>query len=89
MDTNTDSCNFIILFKGVLGRTDFRALYRFDEVSGQGVKVHGAASAPDIVTHDMVDGFFKYDSGAKEFTALRQQRHFTATTDGISLKKEF
>jgi len=35
----------------------------------------------------MVTSFFKYNSGAKEFAQI-SQKHFTATTDGIALKKE-
>ena len=36
----------------------------------------------------MVHAFYKYNSGAKEFAQI-SQRHFTATTDGIALKKEY
>ena len=51
--------NYIILFKGVLGRTDYRALYRQEydketDVDGQIVKVHGVAGAPSVITGDMV-----------------------------------
>lgn len=95
-----DSCsadqpisNFIILFKGVLGRNDYRALYKmslddFDEEAGI-EKIAGAANAPAHITADMVMTFYKYNSGSKEFATLGTSRHFTATTDGISLKKEF
>ena len=72
IDSSNEACNFIVLFKGVLGRTDYRALYRFDEAAGHGFKVHGAGSAPEIVTHEMVNGFFKYNSGAKEYAQLEQ-----------------
>ena len=33
--------------------------------------------------------FYKYNSGSKDFVTMGTQRHFTATTDGISLKKEY
>ena len=90
---DSTSANYVVLFKGVLGRTDYRALYRQDysehDEDGQIVKVHGAPGAPATISANMVDGFYKYNSGAKEFVALGKQRHFTATTDGISLKKEY
>lgn len=59
--------NYVVLFKGVLGRTDYRALYRFDELEGQAIKVHGAASAPDTITDSMINSYYKYNSGAREY----------------------
>ena len=79
--------NYIILFKGHLGRTDYRALYHNDG-DGEIVKIHGAATAPDRITGDMVQSFYKYNSGRLEFVQLGQH-DFTNTTDGISLKKEY
>ena len=89
IDESNGVCNFIVLFKGVLGRTDYRALYRFDEVEGMGTKMHGAASAPETIRAEMVANFYKYNSGSKEYMQMGQQRHLTSTTDGVSLKKEF
>ena len=51
--------------------------------------MHGAPSAPAQITVEMIMKFYKYNSGSKEFVTLGTQRHFTATTDGVSLKKEF
>ena len=83
--------NYTVLFKGVLGRTDYRALYRqeYDEHDDLGhiVKVHGAAAAPPRITANMIHTFYKYNLGAKEFVPLAQA-HLTATTDGISLRKQ-
>lgn len=88
IDARPDT-SFVVLFKGVLGRTDYRALYRQDysEHDQDGVifKVHGAPAAPQLITSDMVDSFFKYSSGSKEYMPMGQ-RNFTTTTDGISLK---
>lgn len=82
--------NYTILFKGVLGRTDYRALYRqeYDEHDDLGhiEKVHGAQGAPPKITAKMVQTFYKYSSGAKEFVPLAQA-HLTSTTDGVSLRK--
>ena len=50
--------NHTILFKGVLGRTDYRALYRqeYDEHDDLGhiAKVHGAPGAPPHITANMI-----------------------------------
>ena len=70
IDSGDATSNYIVLFKGVLGRTDYRALYRFDEVGERAVKVCGAATAPDVITDNMVNSFFKYNSGAKEYSML-------------------
>ena len=85
---STNYLNYVILFKGHLGRTDYRALYQNDGADGHIVKIHGAASAPEKISGDMVQSFFKYNSGRLEFMSLGQ-KDFTTTTDGISMKKEF
>lgn len=55
IDGSGGTHNFVILFKGVLGRTDYRALYRFEETEGHAVKVHGMSTAPETISADMVD----------------------------------
>lgn len=50
-------------------------------------KVHGAPGAPQKITAKMIQTFYKYNSGAKEFIPLKQA-HLTTTTDGISLRKK-
>ena len=67
--------NYVILFKGVLGRNDYRALYKMgldvgSEDEARIVKVHGAPGAPAQVTADMVMTLYKYNSGSKEFTTI-------------------
>ena len=68
---DSEACNYVVLFKGVLGRTDYRALYRQDyseqDQEGQIIKVHGAPGAPTVISAEMVHAFYKYNSGAKEF----------------------
>ena len=69
IDANPTS--YVVLFKGVLGRTDYRALYRQDyseqDQDGYIAKVHGAPGAPTTITANMVDKFYKYNSGGKNF----------------------
>ena len=45
MVDETDFDNYLIMFKGVLGGTGYRALYSNGSKSCQ--KIHGAATAPD------------------------------------------
>ena len=84
----THDTNYIILFKGLLGRQDYRALYRIAE-NGEITKVHGHAQAPAIVGPEMIETFWRYNSGAKEFAQLGGQKSITVTTDAVSLRKEY
>jgi len=82
-DTNYD--NYIILFKGNLGRTDYRAIYINE--NGTISKLNGPSSAPDELTADMVDKFYRYNSGQKKFMPLDGNKSFNNVTDGVALKK--
>jgi hypothetical protein len=84
-DTNYD--NYIVLFKGNLGRTDYKALYVNENETI--TKIHGPGSAPDELTAEMVDKFYRYTSGQKKFTPLDGNKSFNNVTDGIALKKTF
>jgi hypothetical protein len=78
--------NFVILFKGVLGRCDYKALYQHD-VDGEVVKILGPSTAPEFIENEMVEHYFKYNSGNKEFVNLGA-KSFSAITDAVALKKE-
>ena len=80
--------NHIILFKGVLGGKTYRALY---EHTSEGVvkKVSGAANAPQVLKPKMVDQYYKFNVGSKEFTAIGGSKSFQTITDAVSLKKEY
>lgn len=79
------SLNYIILFKGQLGRYDYRAIYRVnDEIEIQLV----CGSGPNIITSEMIDAYFRYNSGTKDFVQIGSQQ-LTMTTDAVTLKKEF
>ena len=62
----TDCPNYIILFKGIMGRNDYRGLYSHNADSTV-TKIAGPASAPDLIEDHMVATFFKYNLGQKEY----------------------
>ena len=57
-------------------------------MDGEVRKILGSSSAPDVIENDMVEHFFKYNSGNKEFVNL-ESKSFSAITDAVSLKKEY
>jgi hypothetical protein len=83
LESRPDVLNFIIVFKGNLGRKDLRALYELEE-DGTGRKVFGPSSCPDVLEASDVKMFYRYDSGAKEFKLL-QCKSFSINTDAVVL----
>jgi hypothetical protein len=86
------------MFRGNLGRTDYRALYCHEggssdggggSISGQVFKLHGPPSVPDVLEDKMIEKFFRYESGTKSFKELSGIKTFTLTTDAITLKPSY
>lgn len=81
------------MFRGNLGRSDYRALYGHDggapQISGSVVKVHGPSNIPDVLEDKMIEKFFRYESGNKAFKELTGIKSFTLTTDAVSINKQF
>ena len=79
------------MFRGNLGRSDFRALYCHEggspDISGTVCKLHGPSNIPEILEDKMIEKFFRYESGAKSFKELVGIKGFTLTTDAIQLNK--
>ena len=48
----------------------------------------GSLQAPARITAEMIDSYFRFNSGTKAFVQIAAQR-VTITTDAIALKKEF
>lgn len=82
LESRPDALNFIIVFKGNLGRKDLRALYELSE--GAVHKVFGPSNCPEEIVAADVKSFFRYDSGAKEFKML-QCKSFSINTDAVVL----
>jgi len=82
----TDFPYYLILFRGNLGRQDFRALYCHDG-SLTIYKLHGPASIPDVLEDRMVEKFFRYESSTKAFKEIEGIKTFTLTTDAVTIKQ--
>ncbi|CDW86206.1 UNKNOWN [Stylonychia lemnae] len=85
---DTDYPYYIVLFKGNIGRQDFKALYQHDGI-GLIEKIMGSAGCPDIIEDKMVEKFFRYDSGNKIFKELAGIKSISLTTDAVALHKKF
>jgi len=83
----TDYANYIILFKGTLGGKAYRALYGHN-LEGEVIKICGAPKAPPVIKKKMVDQYYKFNVGSKDFTNM-YCRDFETFTDGVSLKKDY
>jgi len=77
---------YLILFRGNLGRQDFRALYCHNG-SLTIFKLHGPPSVPDVLEDRMVEKFFRYESSSKAFKEIEGIKTFTLTTDAVTIKQ--
>eukprot|EP00347_Sterkiella_histriomuscorum_P003400 403364443 len=84
----TDYTYYIVMFRGNLGRQDYKALYSHDG-SGQAEKIHGPSTVPEVLFDHMIEKFYRYDSGNKVFKELTGIKGFTLTTDAIALHKKY
>mmetsp|Transcript_7810 Transcript_7810/g.12496 ORF Transcript_7810/g.12496 Transcript_7810/m.12496 type:complete len:115 (+) Transcript_7810:1505-1849(+) len=80
--------NFMVLFRNEKGMRglNFRALYSYNIDTGEVMRMYG--NGPTSIDESMVELFFKYDSGAKEFKPLPSKK-FSVTTDAIALFPAF
>ncbi len=83
---DSDHPYYVVMFRGNLGRQDYKALYSHDGI-GTVIKIHGPSNAPDYLEDRVIDKFFRYDSGNKVFKELTGIKSFTPTTDAVSLQK--
>eukprot|EP00736_Rhodelphis_marinus_P008941 Rmarinus@m.10645 len=75
--------HFVVLLREGKG-LPFRALYGLDPHTA--VLHHLSGLGPKSIHVEMVQDFYKYDSGAKEFKMLTS-REFNASTDAVTLLK--
>lgn len=92
----TEYPHYMIMFRGNLGRSDYRALYAHDGgqqngglISGSVYKLNGPSNIPDTLEDRMIEKFFRYESGAKAFKELTGIKGFTLTTDAVTLNKAY
>lgn len=82
---NSGEANFVIVFKGTLGRQDFAALYSHDLLHGVLVKVVGPSQYPCQILPSQIHASYRYDSSSREFRPLPQRR-LTLGTDAVSIQ---
>lgn len=69
--------HFVVLFREGL---KFRSVYEFDPESEIATRLYGIG--PKEITEKMVNTFFKYNSGGKEFSLL-ETKHLSIQVDGM------
>ncbi|KAL5110736.1 Patronin [Taenia crassiceps] len=80
-----DGSHFIVLFRD--SRCQYRALYAFDFETEELKFICG--NGPRRITHDMCDKFFKYNSGAKQFSEITSTKHLSAVVDAITIQNSW
>lgn len=86
--TSNQYIYFVVLFRGNLGRQDYKALYGHDGVEMTLEKVHGPSNVPDVLEHHLLEKFYRYDSGNKVFKELSGIKSLTLTTDAFTMKQQ-
>ncbi|KAL4218145.1 hypothetical protein ACF0H5_022881 [Mactra antiquata] len=74
--------HFIILFRDA--SCGYRGLYGFDPDSEDCFKIVGVG--PRSIQHDMVEKYFKYNSGGKSFSELSSTKHLSVSIDAVALQ---
>ncbi|KAM7537920.1 hypothetical protein Aperf_G00000069860 [Anoplocephala perfoliata] len=80
-----DGSHFIVLFRD--SRCQYRALYTFDFDTEELKFICG--NGPRKITHNMCDKFFKYNSGAKQFSEITSTKHLSAVVDAITIQNSW
>lgn len=76
----SDSKHFLILFRDA--GCQYRAIYSYNPDTEEVFKLNGIG--PKLVTDQMMDRFFKYNSGGKCFTEVHT-KHLTVTIDAFTI----
>ncbi|KAA0183250.1 hypothetical protein HAZT_HAZT008394 [Hyalella azteca] len=77
----SEAKHFLFLFRDA--GCQFRGLYSYNPETEEVDKLHG--TGPKRVTDNMFDKFFKYNSGAKNFSPVHT-KHLTATIDAFTIQ---
>jgi len=78
--------NFIIVFKPISGRQDFKALYVYDSVADEIRKIYSNGNAPTYIDASQVESYYRYNSGSKEFKSIQGNKNFSLAVDAVSLQ---
>ncbi|XP_054168829.1 patronin-like [Oppia nitens] len=75
---SSDSKHYLILFRNA--GLQFRAVYTYNPDREEVIKLYG--TGPKIVTNEVIDKFYKYNSGSKSFATI-QTKHLSVTIDAF------
>lgn len=84
MDSHYTNCNFVVAFKGAIGRQELGAVYEQDQKLRLLRKVVGPPTYPLTITPQLVQCCYHYDSSARRFQPMQHKR-FALTTDAVTL----
>ncbi|XP_076438027.1 LOW QUALITY PROTEIN: uncharacterized protein LOC143277153 [Babylonia areolata] len=77
--------HFLILFRD--HGCQYRGLYSFDPDTEEAYKIVGIG--PRQLSSDMVEHFYKYNSGGKSFTAVTSTKHLSVSIDAVVLQNVY
>ncbi|CAF0751247.1 unnamed protein product [Didymodactylos carnosus] len=80
----SDHRHYVILFRD--HRLQYRALYAYIPDTDVIEKIHG--QGPQIITEIMVEKFYKYNSGSKQFSNI-PIKHFSIQCDAVVIHNDF
>lgn len=68
----------------------FKGLFKADINNNLGFKIYEIpdANLPDVITIEMMVGFYKYDSGNKTFKEISGIKSLSASTDACVISKK-
>ncbi|CAG2108321.1 unnamed protein product [Medioppia subpectinata] len=75
---SSDSKHYLILFRNA--GLQFRAVYTYNPDREEVVKLYG--TGPKSVTNEVIERFYKYNSGSKSFAEI-QTKHLSVTIDAF------
>lgn len=78
----SDAKHLLILFRDA--RLQYRGVYAFNIDTGEATKICG--QGPKGITEDMLEGFYKYNSGSKSFSVITSTHHLSVTIDAMTIK---
>lgn len=87
LDTSANG-HFWVLLRNVNGKLKFSGIYTV-ETSEKLNKLYTLLPMPNMVTPNMVNKYFKYDSVAQNFKEIVGTKQFHSMTDAIMLKANY
>ncbi|KAK3087075.1 hypothetical protein FSP39_001312 [Pinctada imbricata] len=75
----SDAKHFVILFRD--HSCQYRSLYSFDPDMEEAHKIHGVG--PKQLTNKMIERFYKYNSGGKNFSEVTSTKHLSVSIDAV------